>query len=309
SGVSKGIFFLLFFLTPLPSPLTPSLLWAGTLPTADFLNLQWDARPLGMGEAGSALDNGGSTLYLNPASLRGLGKQELFFTHAMLVQGIAMDYAGYAVNLGKRKFAVSYAALTYGSIEQTDLAGNTVGQFSPRDELLGLTYGSRLARKLDFGVTAKYVQSKITQKAETWTMDAGLMRPINGKTNASVSVTNLGGSLKYIAKEENLPAKMIIGAAHRPHESFLIAADLYYPLTDLAPYLGLGSEYIVVVKENMKLGIRGGLNSKTPDLGGLAGINLGFGLKMNSVAVNYAYDPFGDFGDAHLFSMTYGFGQ
>ncbi|MBI4063049.1 MAG: protein BatD [Elusimicrobia bacterium] len=45
SGVSKGILFLLFFLTPHPSPLTPSLLWADV-----NLSLRLDKNQAGAGE-------------------------------------------------------------------------------------------------------------------------------------------------------------------------------------------------------------------------------------------------------------------
>jgi len=81
--------------------------------------------------------------------------------------------------------------------------------------------------------------------------------------------------------------------------------DLNVPLH--APvWLATGAEFTLAATENLGLALRAGANTRTPELGGLAGLHAGLGIELGrKVDVNYSFDPFGDLGSMHRFSMGY----
>ena len=98
--------------------------------------------------------------------------------------------------------------MNFGWITETDQNYNAIGTYAPYD--LALSFG--YARKLDevglsgftAGAAVKYVQSKILDTAQTAAFDFGVLSPayLDKRLELALTVTNLGGALKYDQSEE-----------------------------------------------------------------------------------------------------------
>jgi hypothetical protein len=69
---------------------------------------------------------------------------------------------------------------------------------------------------------------------------------------------------------------------------------------DNAAYVGGGIEY----KYKVVTG-RVGYNSRTSDIGGMAGMTYGLGVKYNDVSIDYAYQGYEYLGDSHRLSVSW----
>ncbi len=280
----------------------------GRLSTADFLNMQPDARALGMGETGQACAVGAGALTTNPAGINGVHAQEAYFTHSILGNGIGADHLAYAGAFGVHRFGLAYRHLGYGTLEGRDNNGTVTGGFGPSDTVYAFSYGTTAGDKLRLAATVKRVESKIVATARTTAFDLGAQYDLDDDWALGASGHNLGGGLKYESESNPLPARAAFGGAWRPAAGWSVAADLVAPA--YAPfYAALGGEYRARVSgENNSVAFRIGINTKTPDAGRFAGLKAGVGGRFGPVEADYAFGPGGDIADSHLFAITYRFG-
>ena len=81
---------------------------------------------------------------------------------------------------------------------------------------LSVSYARQLAG-LSFGVTGKFIQSKILDSAQAMAMDFGALTPtfFGDTLRLSMTVTNLGTKMKFEEKAEDLPMAIRFGSAFR----------------------------------------------------------------------------------------------
>ncbi len=291
------------FLIALSSLFPPSIFASSDLATADFLNLTFHARPLGLGEAATAEAGGLGLAAVNPAAVSTVEKREFSFSHGILVEDSTFEHFAFGYGAGGHVLAVSYLQLSHGSLERRDASGLVLGSFTPRDSALALTYGTRW-RRLALGAAVKQVKSKIVKEADAVSMDAGAQYEINGELDAGVSLLNAFGELTFDQKADPLPRTARAGTRWTPADKVHLMLDAVYPFyADF--YTALGGEYRFVEKDHFGFALRGGYNTKTPDLEGFSGLNGGLGLRVRRLEVNYALDPYGDFGLTHRVSVDY----
>ena len=90
--------------------------------TADFLTLGTGARPLGMGNAFTAIADEASTTYYNPAGIAQLAHHEFNFMHATLADLAAYDVASYIYPYSKKMtFGISWLRVGVDDIPITAL--------------------------------------------------------------------------------------------------------------------------------------------------------------------------------------------
>jgi hypothetical protein len=90
--------------------------------TADFLTLGTSARPLGMGNAFTAIADEASTTYYNPAGIAQLTHHEVNFMHATLADLAASDVASYIYPFSqKMTFGISWLRVGVDDIPITGL--------------------------------------------------------------------------------------------------------------------------------------------------------------------------------------------
>lgn len=281
---------------------------AAKLATADFLNIPVDARTIAMGEASQAVGAGAAGAFANPTALSSIQSHDVYFTHSFLPAGISYDYVAWGVALKNHYLGLSHHHVSYGTLEGRDNAGNPSGDFSPSDTAYTGSWAARLGGwPATVGASARYIESKIADKASTWTMDAGTRWSFNDEITFGLSGSNLGGKLRYDRESAPLPATIKGGLSWRPVLQASINLDAIGPLHSPS-YAAIGAEYWAEVAGVGKAAARIGFNTKSPELGAFAGMRAGVGFLWKMVSADYAFSPAGDVGDGHHLGISYRFG-
>jgi hypothetical protein len=267
---------------------------------AQFLKLGAGARASGMGEANVGVANDASAIYWNPAGLCGIEGWSLNVMHVVWWDDVTYDWVGYGHRINDTDvFGVGVQYMGYGGIDQTNEIGAKTGQFTPNDMAGIVSYGRNVGM-FCVGGSMKYVQSKITRTASAVAFDVGgRYEAIEDKLTFGGTINNVGSGLRYIEEETPLPMSVKIGSGYKMGTRVLIGLDVVMP-NDNSAYVGGGIEY----KYKVVTG-RVGYNSRTSDIGGMAGMTYGLGVKYNDVSIDYAYQGYEYLGDSHRLSVSW----
>jgi len=283
--------------------------------TAGFLKLGVGARAVAMGEAYSAAADEATALYWNPAALTRVRHRSATFMHAAYIDSSFFDYGAFAQNLGARgAWGAGLQYFSAGSITQTDQSGAQTGAFTPHDLALSAGYAYRMGpdSPLDAlegwsaGLSAKFIRSTILDSAQTAAADIGVLSPslLSERLRLAFTAANIGGSMKFEQEPESLPLAFRLGSTYRIRDGFRAAFDLGLP-RDNAPYIAMGTEYLLPAMNGWELAGRAGFNSRTiGDISGFTGFSFGFGLGYGSYVFDYVFVPFGSLGLAHRMSFS-----
>lgn len=282
---------------------------------AQFLKVAPGARATGMGEAYSASCEDAYAAYYNPAGLARLRRVEVAASHQQRFQGIAHEFAAAAVPLlawteSKRErsefgvLAFALTSLSVGGIERRGLVetDEPTGSFGAADFAYALGYGYAFDRRLSGGITLKRIEQRIdAYRASASAVDAGgLYRA--GRVSLSAGLRNFGGKVRFINAADPLPFTLYAGAAWRPSESWLLAADLRSP-RDHRLGGSLGLEHRRRFAEDLSGALRAGYNSSNTDADGFGGVSLGGGVGYRQLEMDFSWVPRGELGDSYLYSL------
>ncbi|MCX5782348.1 MAG: PorV/PorQ family protein [Elusimicrobia bacterium] len=271
---------------------------------AAFLKLGAGARPTAMGDSFAGISDDSTAIYWNPAGLNQVaGKGSLTLMHAIWFEDISYDWVSYArpyKNLGVFGIGVQY--LSYGSLKKTDNTGLEVGDFSPTDMAVSLSYAKKV-KDISLGANLKYISSKITNTATAYAVDLGAMKKINNKITLGAAAQNVGTKLKYVSEEDSLPMNIKIGGAYTVKKNWLAVLDINAPIDNDINY-GIGTEYVYKLKDKIDISGRAGYNTRNSKTGGLNGITVGFGVKYQDYCFDYAFVPYGDLGNTNRISFS-----
>ena len=110
--------------------------------------------------------------------------------------------------------ALSIYHLNYGSLDQTDAAGNILGTFSPFDQVVQLSGARKYGTRWYYGLSLKFVNSRYGgYKSSALAMDVGLNYYDEEKLiQLGFSAKNMGIQMTtYAGIQEDLPFDMTIG--------------------------------------------------------------------------------------------------
>ncbi|MDE2292229.1 MAG: PorV/PorQ family protein [Elusimicrobia bacterium] len=299
--------------------------YAGTS-GGEFLKLGGDARGASMGQAMAAASEDAMALFYDPAGLSQLQQREGTASQGFLYQNVTLSYVGYAhpvspivkparrfmrpSGLGTLALGVLY--LNSGNISEIDNTGTpTGGQFTPRDVAAIAGWGATLTDYFDFGLSFKYVESRIEASARTGAADFGarLRLDLAGLPyTAALVARNLGGQMRFHAQTDPLPVEVRLGQTLRVLPQWLMSVDLAFP-RDGAPYPAFGTEYSFRVDDDISVAVRGGYDGRVSAaaLDGIADMCFGLGATRKGWGIDYGWVPFGVLGHTHRFSLTYRF--
>jgi len=282
-------------------------LHAGEAGTSGFLFLRLGngARPLGMGEAYTAVATDATSIYYNPAGMASADGVELDVTHSEWLMDVRFEQISIVNEMLGGAVGINFTGLSYGEMDRYPDYPALVpdGSFSPYDLSFSAGYAMDVLPNLSAGVTGKLIYEKIDFESATgWAFDAGIVHRsmIEGLTLAA-SMLNLGPQAKFVEEKFYPPFQLRGGAAYRYDADWLkgnvlAAADAVFP-NDGSTKLHMGLEY----NYRELLSLRAGYKSNYE----LQGITCGFGVAYKNLRFDYAFMPVEDvFGDVHRFSLN-----
>lgn len=154
----------------------------------------------------------------NPALLRKEMHQQINTSFNAFIAGIS-NYsisAGYHLENAKTNIGVGINYLNYGSIDQTDAAGNIIGRFNPRDYVVQVMASRNHKEKWWYGATLKFIHSGYGQfRSSGIAMDIGLnYHDEENGLQAGVTVKNIGTQFNTYdrsGRKEELPFDLQAG--------------------------------------------------------------------------------------------------
>jgi hypothetical protein len=269
-----------------------------------FLKIGVGARAAAMGEAYVAVAQDPTAMYWNPAGISNAPDLAFHASHNEWISDVRYEYIGAVQGMRGHALGVHVALLHMGELEGRDASGQFTESFRAYDFAAGVSYGRRLTRTLEVGVTGKLLHEKIQDYSATgFASDLGVRyrTPVRGLTLAA-TLTNLGPDMTFEQDAFTLPSAGRIGAAYRSLSllsGFILASDLRFP-NDSDVKGHVGAELWV----HEAIALRGGAKLNYDEEAG----TLGFGVKFREYEFDYAFVPFSEtseLGDTHRISVDW----
>ncbi len=281
--------------------------------------LKLDISPRAAALAGSFVANNDdpNVIFYNPAGINLTedgGTSFSFLKHLIDINSASLVFTKEIKNIGKFSAAVKY--INYGDFTKADPLGLKTGHFSANDLALFIGYGNKLDYNFYYGINVKMIYSGIeSYSSMAAAVDLGLHYEIPEKYwNFGFSILNLGEQINSYANiKEDLPLDIRLGISKQLER---VPIRFYFSFNNLNEkqnnflsrfkQITFGSE--IRMGQNFKL--RFGYDSekrkelKIGTTAGLAGFNIGFGLKVSNYLIDYAYSSMGSIGSLHRFGIS-----
>jgi hypothetical protein len=281
---------------------------------APFLLIAPGARQGAMGGAAAGAGGDALSAYYNPAGLGYLEKAEVAAGRENRFAGLRYDYAVVSApvlafgDAPARRSAAGVLALSLYSLAasgierrgavETDAASGSFGA-SDRAYALSYAYAPGGDGGWAAGVTLKRVSSQLdSARASANSADLGLMYRAE-RWSAGVAGRNMTGKLGLGSVKDPLPRVLAAGGAYRPRKDWLLALDVEQPSAFKA-----GAEWSRGFAKDMAGSLRAGVDSSRKDLGSLAVLSLGGGIRWGAVEASLAWRPGGLLGDSFTYSLS-----
>jgi Curli production assembly/transport component CsgG len=283
---------------------------------ANFLKNPPGARFEALAKGGLVL-SGADAIFYNPAGISyfpsGAGNFNLSYE--------TMLEAGYRSNISYLKglengWVRGFGFLFYsaGDMDSFNSRGDLIGSFSSYDSAIQTTYAKDF-EKFKIGANLKFIHSKIyTESAQSAAIDIGIIvpdgRPLaKTRTDVALAIRNLGFPMKIGSMSHPLPLELVGGLLWDYSLHFNIIVEGKLPV-DHKPYFLFAGEYEILSADSSGLFLRAGYNFKNQDdLGFMGGFSSGFGVQIKNIVLDYAFVPYGDLGNTHKITFSYGFGK
>jgi hypothetical protein len=300
---------------------------------AQFLKLDVDARVVGLGGANVAVTRGAMALYYNPAGIADMEENSLAFSYTDWIADISYNYLAYARPIsGFGNVGVHVAFLTMGDMERTTLEqpDGTGEMFGANSWVVGISNAHQLTNRFSFGITAKYIQEKISDLTSgSVAFDFGTLYYTGFRTlRIAMSTRNFGTDGKFGGTElettldqdndpttapvevrlttesHPLPLAFRVGIAYDfefSENSKLLATLDGYNTRDQGQQGSIGFEYAW----QERLAVRAGYKLDTDEEGVALGGGYNFDISgFGVLGVNYAWSDLGRLENAHRFSAS-----
>jgi len=301
-----------------------------------FLNVISDGRAAALGGSVTGREMQSSSLFFNPATM---GFDTSYVNAAFSRNNWIADITNNNFSLSVRPedgdygvFGASLQLVDYGIIEGTIVAGNDQGYLDytdlgvsnpkPNALALGLGYAKTLSDKFSVGGQVKWVRqslgeslipvdsanfNKTKNELSVLAFDFGTLYKTGFKSLAfGMSVRNFSQEVKYVREEFQLPLTFSIGISMDLNDisnlgeehSFLFSVDAIHARSatgqvgfaleyQFMHHFFLRSSYVTNNSENE--------------------YNLGAGVAWYGVQFDYAFSPYGVFGDIQRFTVRFSY--
>jgi len=289
---------ILLFLSVAPRPLLAQES-SGT-----FLTIPVDVVGAGMGGADVARISHGISPFANAAG-SAVNFSSATLTHELWLAEQRVNALSIQMPLqkGRSGLALTGRMVNHATVPRFDANGDRMGSLEPQDLSLGATYAMRFGM-VTLGAGARYIQENLeVAKGTGFSFDLGALLDV-GPARFGVAGTNLFGYLKYDGSSYDPPRRIAGGVAVSPgfHELEFVAQynDWRYGDQDLA----LGAQWSAL---RGVLNLRAGYVALTQSSheGSFSPVRFGFTIAHSGLALDYAYVPHKELGQAHLLSLRW----
>jgi len=292
-----------------------------------FLENPVSAEVMGRGGVGVATTYDANGIFWNPA-LIGLIEStvDVSYNYTKGIADINYNAAAAALRLGNSGvLGFSLLAMDYGTFVGTERANNSqgyieTGNFTPTAIEIGTAFSQQVTTRFSYGVHVKYVHQNLGsviydstgQTKEyaqgTVAFDVGAYYDFlyNGIKFGAV-LQNVSRELKYEQEEFPLPFAVSFGVTIEPLlflnqdqkiSRLIISFESRHP-RDFGEKLKFGGEY----RYMERFIIRAGYETNYDERGFSAGIGIWQEVSGIPIRVDYAFEPYGIFGNVHYISI------
>ena len=294
----------------LPALLTCGVCGAQTVKTAASLanpldNLVGSARDLGMGSAFVGVADDASALYFNCAGLSGLTKPSIAVHHNSYLAGTFQETLEASFPAGDKSalaFALNY--VDWGKLDLRDDFGASQGNFNDSNVAFTAGWGKEWFKGFSAGLALRALQQKVVDDLyDSLSADFGVLWSPGQDCRLGLSYLNLGTNVGGNRQAGEVKG----GGSRRFHMDRRF--DLLAALSgSWIPNGKVGAAQCGVEGLwNGQWAIRAGYQIPFYDnqVDGFSNFTAGAGFKVESLALDYAYLPFGTLGVSHRISLSY----
>lgn len=261
------------------------------------------ARPAGMAEAFTAMQNDITAFSYNPSSLNSLKDKHAAFNYQ---KGLVDDAYGHlALGAPTKNGGMGLLVGYYngGNLALSD--GTTIRDVTAKSDFLVSVGAARPLGAFSLGIAGKYYSSTLaeTESATAIMADLGAGYTMGERLSFGLSLQNIGTSLKYENTSEDLPRRLRTGmtaALLTGKVPLMMSLDVPYLLNEeeFEPSIGLESPLGPL---SLRTGYRTGA--------GLNEFSVGAGFLMGSTSFDYAFGLAQELDSTHRVSLSMRFGQ
>ncbi len=298
-----------------------------------FLNVATDPRAVAMGEAVTSVEGNSSSLFFNPAGMaRMQSSAHAEFGNTQWIADIKHYYGSVAIATPNHEygvFGITYQSVNYGEFLRTVRADNVdgymdMGTFTPVAVSLGVGYSRALSDRFAIGARVAWNRQDLGDGFNTvdanrnpianentidvMSFDFGMFYKTGFKSlNFAASIKNFSKEVKYQREGFQLPLMFRIGisanvmdfiAEGKFSDPLLISVDAINA-RDFPETVNLGMEYVFM----KTLALRGGYMFGYDEQDFTVGVGLQHTFEGIGIGIDYAYTPFGVFGNVNRFSL------
>lgn len=289
-----------------------------------FLNSHYSPRLVALGGIYPTISGDLNAQFGNPAGLANLKTPALMFTYTNFLLDFNGGFLGYHQPVsGRINLSLGLLYMDYGTFERIDdFAIMTGEKFESRDLALQSSASGNFQDWFNYGVTLKYVYSKISHfSATALAADVGLLAnvPYFENLKFGFSLNNIGKSIDAFDRtKEKLPMVFSMGFAKYFWDN---KYSIYFGWNQLPVYtssndelyqnFAVGLESSLTSSLKIRIGYNNGIreNLMLDNYPKILGISGGFALQFGLQQLAYGYSNYGDLGGIHIFGFTYSFSR
>jgi len=272
---------------------------------ASFLDIPVGAEPAALGSAYTArAENAYATIW-NPAGLARVETPELSAMYLSYLVDTSYQEASVAIPWKRGDmpsgFGVSIQTLGARDIDGRDETGSKTANFSSRFSAYSFGFGQAISERLSMGTAVKVIQEKIADASSSaYGLDGGILFNASRSLTLGAAIANLGTKVKLASQSDPLPLQMRGGAAWRISPAIQLSGEVVYRRTGLLTE-HLGAEWSPSRAYALRVGYQ---THHTRELGAMAGLTTGLGMRWKGQELSYAFVPFGELGSTHYLSVV-----
>jgi hypothetical protein len=280
----------------------------------EFLRTHIGARPSSMAGAFISIPGDIHAIYFNPAGLAPISGRlatATYLNHVLDFQSGFVAYTQQIKNIGQMAVGINY--MNYGEFDETDAAGNKLGNFGAGSFAITSSVGRSINEDLMVGVSAKLIYFSIVEyNSIALALDLGAIYkvPFIEDMNVGLGIFNLGQPLTaFMDHKDPLPLNIVIGfskkLAHLPLE-YSVTANKYI---DDDIQFNVGGEFTLAEGVFLRVGYNSlGHDMKIgADGDQFAGISMGLGFHWKQMQFDYGLSSFGAIGYLNRATFSYQF--